>query len=372
VSRFGRLLRLRLPQLVATGYVFLATASISYGLGTPQFARETKLPCSSCHTHVPQLNAFGQKFFANGFKLPKHHEMFKTIPVWVEANAQGTTAPSQGPAVQVAYDDSVIGSNGYLDKVDVLYHALYGPVGKDLFELYGIHPVTDHLGLFAGKTVVMSQFDPGLDISGTSLDAYMGPAGTNPNAPPTAMGPFSPGGTTTFVRGIFNTGSSPLPYADGWHLAATVPFANEFTDSSGGGGPRADLSSKAKGAFVEGYLRQGMNSYGINMFSGADGRRFLGSVAQKTVGPVYLQGGAAYAEGGLGGKTHVYSISADWIPKFDTAFAFRIDSQNGDLSYVPLVSYIVGGKENALQFQVESAFSRGVGPTTTFTAVLRF
>ncbi|HWD40848.1 MAG TPA: hypothetical protein VG944_18515, partial [Fimbriimonas sp.] len=58
--------KVRLYHLVALGYVCAAVGSVSTATATPQFARQTKLPCSSCHTHVPLLNEYGQRFYANG------------------------------------------------------------------------------------------------------------------------------------------------------------------------------------------------------------------------------------------------------------------------------------------------------------------
>jgi len=40
----------------------------------PEFAAQTKLPCGQCHTNPAgggKLKAFGEKFKANGNKLPK-------------------------------------------------------------------------------------------------------------------------------------------------------------------------------------------------------------------------------------------------------------------------------------------------------------
>lgn len=39
------------------------------GWAIPSFARQTNLPCSSCHTIYPELNAFGRLFKLNGYTL---------------------------------------------------------------------------------------------------------------------------------------------------------------------------------------------------------------------------------------------------------------------------------------------------------------
>jgi hypothetical protein len=52
-----------------TGAVLLMTLAAAPAYGIPSFARQTKLPCSACHTQFPELNAFGRVFKLNGFTL---------------------------------------------------------------------------------------------------------------------------------------------------------------------------------------------------------------------------------------------------------------------------------------------------------------
>jgi hypothetical protein len=51
--------------------IVIALVSIIPGesRATPSFARQTKLPCSSCHTMFPELNTFGRFFKLNGYTL---------------------------------------------------------------------------------------------------------------------------------------------------------------------------------------------------------------------------------------------------------------------------------------------------------------
>jgi hypothetical protein len=37
----------------------------------PVYSRQTNLPCEQCHTRSGKLTAFGEKFKANGNKLPE-------------------------------------------------------------------------------------------------------------------------------------------------------------------------------------------------------------------------------------------------------------------------------------------------------------
>jgi hypothetical protein len=45
------------------------TAAAAAHAAIPSFSRQTGLPCSSCHTTFPQLNAFGRAFKLNGYTL---------------------------------------------------------------------------------------------------------------------------------------------------------------------------------------------------------------------------------------------------------------------------------------------------------------
>ena len=63
----------------ALGALGLVAVLLVVGAGParaiPSFARQTKLPCSACHTQFPELNAFGRVFKLNGYTL----RMIETI-----------------------------------------------------------------------------------------------------------------------------------------------------------------------------------------------------------------------------------------------------------------------------------------------------
>ena len=46
---------------------FILSVKIAYAI--PSFARQTNMPCSSCHTIFPELNSFGRAFKLNGYTL---------------------------------------------------------------------------------------------------------------------------------------------------------------------------------------------------------------------------------------------------------------------------------------------------------------
>src|SRR5512135_3749670 len=46
----------------------------------PSFSRQTKLPCTACHTTFPQLTAFGRLFKLNGYTLAGIEQIRATLP----------------------------------------------------------------------------------------------------------------------------------------------------------------------------------------------------------------------------------------------------------------------------------------------------
>jgi len=64
----------RWSLIVAAGAAALVLA-VQPARAIPSFARQTKLPCSACHTQFPELNAFGRVFKLNGYTL----RMIETI-----------------------------------------------------------------------------------------------------------------------------------------------------------------------------------------------------------------------------------------------------------------------------------------------------
>jgi hypothetical protein len=155
--------------MVTTLVIIVSTESRA----TPSFARQTKLPCSSCHTMFPELNTFGRFFKLNGYTLAggttitasdtsakgnldletiapfslmiqvAHTHTKKEQPVSQNDNVSlpqqlsvffgGEISPHIGSFIQVTYDDQ--GAGFGVDNIDLRYanqaelgseHVLYG------------------------------------------------------------------------------------------------------------------------------------------------------------------------------------------------------------------------------------------------------
>lgn len=91
----------------------------------PVFAHRYGLECQACHTTVPHLNAFGDAFARNGFRLPRAGR--QALPVAVKVNlAYSSDASSDGLPRTV------------VDEVELLTGGAIGPHVNYFLEQYAI------------------------------------------------------------------------------------------------------------------------------------------------------------------------------------------------------------------------------------------
>ena len=326
---------------------------------TPQFARETRLPCSACHSYVPRLNGFGQTFYNNGLRLPGQKKAI-TVPIRGQLTATAQTSQT-GSRLPVGWNDIAVGSDGTLGNASTLYRIKWFPIARTL-QIYALHALDKHLVLSAGKIAMLSQLDPELKI-GLSTPTALAPAKSG------AETPFAPAGDAMAIRFVGSTDSA-MPYGDGWKLAATLPFSNELGPTSSPSRLR-EFDSTPKGLFVEVYRRQGLNSVGANAFFGSDGRRYQGLVFQREIAHAYLEGAVGHSET-RDGSTTAYSLGLDVELAAETALGVRMDSQGGTTSLVALASRFLGGDVSLWQFIMESRFQAGDRPGMTLRLKFRF
>lgn len=84
----------------------------------PMFARRYGVSCQTCHSVVPRLNPFGERFKAAGYRWPTSGAAHPTLPLTVKSNLAYTSEP----------DPSGL-PKGIVDELEVLSA---GPVGRDL------------------------------------------------------------------------------------------------------------------------------------------------------------------------------------------------------------------------------------------------
>jgi len=97
----------------------------------PAFARKYKTSCQTCHIVFPKLNAFGEAFRLNGYRMPNETEdMVKEIPVplgapaykrlWPKAVWPGAISPSVPLAVNInmaSVNSSEVNDEGGVDSI---------------------------------------------------------------------------------------------------------------------------------------------------------------------------------------------------------------------------------------------------------------
>lgn len=347
----------RLLRLVAT------CLGLLLGIGvvgaTPQFARQTKLPCAACHVHGSLLNSFGNRYFANGFRIGKRKPDASTPPLWGTIGFQTRTDRSLGSAIPVDYGQTEIASYGYMDEMELLYHLAYQPT-KEQTDIYLLKKIGDKATVQAGEIGLLGQYLTKHDVS-PSRPVNLMPAGFGDE------GPFAPGANAFAVRVVGSlTGPNAMPYADGWKIAATVPLSTEATQAW-----QPDFDGSPRGVFAEVFYRLGMSSYGINTFLGRDQRRYYGLLGQHQLSKVYFEGGIAYAES-RASPQRLASLSATYVPEYHQAYAFRIDDQNGRIGYVPTFGFMIGDQMSVLRLTAEVRIVSGVAPTTTFSVQFKF
>ncbi|HLK13760.1 MAG TPA: hypothetical protein VKT78_03060 [Fimbriimonadaceae bacterium] len=310
--------------------------------------------------HVPLLNAFGERFYANGFRLSKDSKPKQTVPGWATLGATGTTSRGQGSAVPISYAVDEVASYGFLDTMRLLYHFEYQPIVHQNY-IYGLEPVGKQATVQIGEIGLLGQYDPRLDVS-ISRPVYLQPAGSG-SLGNGKNGPFAPGANAYGARVVASlTGPSAMPFTDGWKVAATVPFSNEAPC-----GLQPTFAKDPTGAFVELFRRTGMNSYGANSFIGRDGRRYFGVVGQFRSKKVMFEGGAADARFN-GAESRLGSLSAVYVPRFNLALGLRVDDQDGFVNYVPTASWLIGSPTTGFRLTSEATITKGVAPTLLFQA----
>lgn len=90
------LLNSRMKISAVTVTVWLLISPIAQAV--PYFARKYSVDCSRCHMLPPMLNEFGQRFVANGYKLPELDAKKVSIPLAVWASQRFEIDEERGQA----------------------------------------------------------------------------------------------------------------------------------------------------------------------------------------------------------------------------------------------------------------------------------
>src|SRR5688572_1822836 len=118
---------------------FLASAPPAEA--TVAFARQYRLPCSTCHTQFPQLNETGRRFLLNNYRMPgKEAEAplawDRTIPISFQARAHLGWVDNGDSEYEDRLDDFQLHASGLFTRRDSFYvhhHILQDERWGDLY-----------------------------------------------------------------------------------------------------------------------------------------------------------------------------------------------------------------------------------------------
>lgn len=275
-----------LPALIAG---MSATAE-----ATPQFARQYRLDCSSCHVAPPRLNEQGLAFLANNYSfegirpMPSH----STVPlmVWNTVDLERRHSADVMKAFLSRVEPISIGRIGSTRAAYFIeWRAVSQNVGGDqrlvnrsgrFEDLFVRFPVTrgNSLMVSAGQFRALQQYDVSQRLSLSEPLAFS--SGLPADAPArtsrlTDLRGFAPSNRQPALRLDYQRATTGASTADGWYTSVTLPLTGELTIPLGKAAS-FEFENRLKGLFVESYARRGTSTFGGHVFTGRDRR--LGSV----------------------------------------------------------------------------------------------
>ena len=364
----------------------------------PLFARRYGVSCNTCHVHPPKLNAFGEKFAAQGYRAEELGAGKPTFPLAVWTSGLTQNAPQNTDVYRSVPNRVEIIAAGRLEALRSSYFIEWRTLSKEFpsattirdrsgrFEdLYLAYDLSPRLQFWAGQYRALTQVDVSRRLSVSEplvfSQSLPGPKASNDRR--TGLRGFAPSGRAPSVRllGVVpdNEGS-----VNGWYGVATVPLAGEFSLPLGSEARRNasfEFEDTAKGVFLEAYRRHDLSSLGINYFTGSEQRRYLGLVATHNWRNFYATAGAARAHFGAK-QDWRYSAELEYIPVSRAAFGVRVDHRTNVLDpntktaveplLIPYVSVQGPGTQWTSKFVIEGRLRKKQKPQAVFEYSLIF
>ena len=374
---------LALCCLAPTALLALSPAAVLTAVSPepiPYFARRYKVACTQCHVIPPKLNAFGQAFIANGYKMPTlRSEATWPFAVWVSSRAD---RPPLNPTVQdrlIKYINRVeLISGGQLVVPWLSYFVEWralslGPRSdgtlKDRsgrFEDLFVTAATDRLEVFVGQFRQVQQVDIsrrlGLSEPLVLSSSLPGEGGATPRKQ--SLRGFSPAGRSPAVRvGLVETFGGWR-----WTTAVAAPFPGEFslplTDEAKNEASN-ELELNPKGAMFESFVRRGLTSFGVHAFYD-NTRRYLASLV--TTGnqtDFYWTGivGVVKRDQDLRAR---FSLEGEYVPIPFVGGGGRFEEVLRDGTSPTLVGYLIAhfpGTRYTVRLTLEQRFQAGENAT---------
>jgi hypothetical protein len=316
------------------------------------------------------LNEFGQRFVANGYKLPELGRKTDTIPlaVWlsqrIEVDETNDRAKGYPNRVELISSDAVTTWLSYFVEWRTLSYQttgsqrLLGRHGRfeDAFvQLW----LPKRVAITIGQFRMLNQWDISRRLTLSEPLAFSAGVGGafSSNTRLRSLRSFSLAGRAPAVRATFQTFSRGSE-SDGWYHELVVPLSGEFTAPLGSEARRNasfELETRPKGFLYETYYRKGISSVGGAIF--ADSDRWLSNFTG------ILQTGrhSLMASAGTGRFREGYndfrlSVGDTWVPKTWLGLGARLDHQSAlrrRPAFIPHVNISFPGRKYTFLFTAE-------------------
>jgi hypothetical protein len=288
------------------------------------------------------LNEYGQRFVANGYRLPdlKRAEGF-TIPValWnsfrIDADHERDWTKGYPNRVEAISSDAVNSWFGYFVEWRTLSYSagsngrLGGRHGRfeDIFVQFTL---PKKVFVTAGQFRMINQYDVSRRMTLAEPLAFSaGVAGERSgNARLTSLRTFSLAGRAPAIRATWIASPGKIE-SDGWFHELTVPLSGEISIPLGDEAKRTasfQLEAKPKGFLYETYYRRSLNSVGGAIFAGKD-RWIANTTGTLRLKDHYLLASAGTAKFASGLHDFRLSVGDDWIFKPWVSVGARLDHQ---------------------------------------------
>lgn len=346
----------------------------------PYFARRYNVSCHECHVAPPKLNAFGQAFVDRGYELPNTPTK-GTWPfaLWLSGRAESLPGGSLS-------DETV----SYVNRVELIsggsltswlsYFLEWRPLSKEArangtlrdrsgrFEDLFVIASVDHLEVTAGQFRQLAQVDVSQRLGihePLVLSASLAglPGGT---AREQSLRAFSPSGRSPSIRMGWR---QPLRAGKTWTISAALPIPGEFSiplSDSAEVEASNEIEWRAKGAFVESYVRKGLLSVGAHVFYDNSERYLANVIGTGNLGAFHALAIFGAAKRLAPGTTTrdlygQWTLQTEFAPHRLFAVGGRIEDRAADgaaRAFLPYVNVHFPGTKYTVRLTAEHRFQR--------------
>jgi hypothetical protein len=340
VNCFGTAV-LKPSRALATVAVLLFAIALPCG-AVPYFARKYNVRCAQCHLLPPMLNEYGQRFVANGYKLPALERKQTTIPlaIWISQRAEVDQTTDRAKAfpnrVELISSDALAPWVSYFVEWRALSYQttgaqrLLGRHGRfeDAFLQFWL---PKRIAVTIGQFRMLNQWDISRRLTLSEPLAFSASVAGPPsrNARLQSLRAFSLAGRAPAVRATFQTFSRGSE-SDGWYHEIVVPLSGEISLPLGQEARRNasfELESRPKGILYETYYRRGISSIGGAVFAG-NGRWISNLTGVLQFGRHSFVGSGGTAKYRQNYHDFRLSIGDTWIAKEWFGVGIRFDHQS--------------------------------------------